>query len=146
MELIKIEKLLEAYFEGQTTLSEEQLLQDYFKGAQVASHLEVYRELFGFFDKAKAETLSETINIKPLKAKQRSMWYPVAALLVVALGVTFYFSLQANKFTAEEQEALVAFEQTKKALNLLSSSFNQGASKMKYLNEFSLATNKLLNQ
>ena len=49
MELARIEKLLDKYFEGETTISEEKELKVYFTGETVPSHLEKYKDLFGYF-------------------------------------------------------------------------------------------------
>ncbi len=43
---MKIEELLDNYFEGRTTREEERLLRDFFTSGSVPKHLEVYRPLF----------------------------------------------------------------------------------------------------
>jgi hypothetical protein len=49
MELNNIERLLEKYEEGQTTLQEEAQLKHYFTTETVAPHLEVYRTIFVYY-------------------------------------------------------------------------------------------------
>ena len=46
MEYNDIIKILDRYFEGQTSVNEESWLQDYFKGDQVDKKLEKYQILF----------------------------------------------------------------------------------------------------
>ena len=56
---MKIEELLEKYFDGQTTCEEERALRRFFASDQVPEHLEVYRPLFACIDQ-EAETFRET--------------------------------------------------------------------------------------
>jgi hypothetical protein len=58
MEPNKIEKLLEKYWEGETTLAEEKELKAYFNQSEVAAHLKVYQSQFRFF----SESAQEKIN------------------------------------------------------------------------------------
>ena len=46
MELANIESLLDSYFEGETSLDQENILRDYFSSANVAPHLMAYQDLF----------------------------------------------------------------------------------------------------
>jgi hypothetical protein len=45
----KIVKLLDRYFEGETSSSEEEILRKYFSGDKVAHELEDYKQIFGYF-------------------------------------------------------------------------------------------------
>ena len=45
MALNNIEQLLEKYFEGETSIDEEQALKDYFNSENVAPHLEMHKPL-----------------------------------------------------------------------------------------------------
>lgn len=61
-ELVEIKTLIERFFEGDTTLAEEQWLYDYFKHTQdLPEELETYRETFLDFD---AITLTETPSVE----------------------------------------------------------------------------------
>ncbi len=53
MELNKIAKLLEHYFEGATSSAEENELRNYFSSTNVAPHLEQYKPLFDYISDAK---------------------------------------------------------------------------------------------
>lgn len=46
----KIKELLEKYFEGETSLEEEQLLRDYFQNQEVPDELKSYRDQFAYLD------------------------------------------------------------------------------------------------
>ena len=51
----KIVKLLELYFEGETTSSEENILKKYFSGDKVAHELEDYKQIFCYFSSESRE-------------------------------------------------------------------------------------------
>jgi hypothetical protein len=53
MDELKVKKLMERYFEGNTSLDEERNLQCYFASGQVAESLKKYIPLFAFYAKEK---------------------------------------------------------------------------------------------
>ncbi len=149
MELANMEQLLEAYFEGNTTLAQEQELRTFFNSGEVPPHLDVYRSMFTGFDLAKEESLEQSITLKSPKRNYRFWNYSIAASLLIALGVTGYlFTSSANGLTAEEQEALAAFKKTKEVMYLFSENLNEGTASIAHLNEFSngIANMSVLNQ
>jgi len=137
MELNKIDTLLEKYFQGKTSISEEKELKNYFSSSDVAKHLEQYKPLFGYFLEAKAQEFKQTIL---LQAKKRNVtWLSIAASVVVLLGIsTFsYLHQPEEKYdlgTYQSPEA--AFEATQKALSMLSKNVNVGIESVSYINEF----------
>jgi len=168
MVLNKIEKLLEKYDNGETTLKEEQQLQAYFAQDEVAPHLESYRVMFQYFKKTKQEHYTKDVPLIPkapdnyqdgTKTYRLYRWISIAAVAVLMLTVFTQFD---NKKTLDDlnSEELLAYNQTMEALNLLSSKFNQGATSLNalnlagtqfekgaeqvnYISEFSTATNKI---
>ena len=144
MELAKIEQLLEAYFEGNTSLLDERTLRTYFSKADVAPHLAMYKPLFNGLDIAKNEVSKKEVKLPTSKSKNvRVWWYGIAASLVLAIGLGNYMFNQPS-FTQEEQEALAAFEESKDAMRLLSQNFNKGAEELRLINQFTKTTNKIL--
>lgn len=158
MVLNSIEKLLEKYDNGETTLKEEQQLQAYFAQDEIAPHLESYKVMFQYFNKTKQEHFTKDV---PLKTKTYNLyrWISVAAVAVLLLTVFTQFD---NKKTLNDlnSEELLAYNQTIEALNLVSSKFNKGATSLNalniageqfekgaeqvgYISEFSTATNKI---
>ena len=137
MGLNRIETILEKYFQGETSVSEEKELKSYFSSSDVAQHLEHYKPLFGFFSKAATQEFEQTI---PLKTKKRNVkWLSIAASVVVLLGIsTFTFLHQPKQSsdlgTYESPEA--AFEATQKALSMLSKNVNVGIESISYIDEF----------
>jgi hypothetical protein len=137
MELNRIETILEKYFQGETTVLEENELKNYFSSSDVAKHLEQYKLLFGYFSEAKKQAYIKTV---PLKAKKRNVrWISIAASVVAILGISTFTYLHQPKEsndlgTYESPEE--AFAATQKALSLLSKNVNVGIESVSYINEF----------
>ncbi|TXE19985.1 hypothetical protein ES692_01630 [Psychroserpens burtonensis] len=156
-----IEKLLEKYDNGETTIKEEQKLKAYFTQDDVVPHLESYRVMFQYFSTTKQEDLY-TKDV-PLKTKKSNIyqWISVAALLVLSLGI-FTTQFGDNKktyseLTMQEQkdydQAVEVFslvgskfdqgESNMAAFGLMSNKLSQGVGKFEHVSEFSEATNKM---
>ncbi|MBT9188466.1 hypothetical protein [Zobellia russellii] len=148
MELDRIEKLLEKYFEAETTVAEEKELRAFFSKGEVPENLEQYIPLFSFTSGAKKEQLSKEIVLEPkTTGGSRSLykWMSIAAAVVLMFGVylgkTYY-----DEKELEQQQALYAYNETKKALDMLSQNMERGTEKMGYLNEFVVAKQKIYNK
>lgn len=138
----KIELLLEKYFEGETSLQEEKELQEYFNSKQVDASLEKYKPMFAYFQEARLEESSRK-EIPLMKPKRRNLFWKigiVATFLSVIFGISHYLEKQR-----QQQEAEVAFEQVKEALQMISLNYNKGTNKIKYLKEFDATTSKIIN-
>ena len=139
MELGNVEKLLEKYFEATTTVAEEEELKAYFNSDAVAPHLEKYAPIFRYFSAAKEEQYTRTVPLKPRTYIYR--WMSVAAVAVLALGL--FFGPDSYRDYQEQREAEYAYNETKKALNLLASNLERGTQKVAYLNEFETTKQKI---
>tara|TARA_B100000809_G_scaffold110495_1_gene109079 strand:- start:588 stop:1097 length:510 start_codon:yes stop_codon:yes gene_type:complete len=141
MVLNSIEKLLEKYDNGETSIKEEQELKAYFAQDDVAVHLESYRMMFQYFKTTKQEDLY-TKDV-PLKTKKSKIyqWISVAALLVLSLGIfTTQFGDDKRTLGSLTDEELIAYNQAVEVLDLVGSKFDQGGSNMA---AFGLMSNKL---
>ena len=136
MELARIEKLMESYFEGTTTLDQEKELRLFFKTGPVPPHLEVYEPLFMGFELAREERSTKEIAIEEPRTNRRFWSLSIAASVLIALGAIAYTFTQ-NGLTTEEEEALAAFKKTKETMYMFSKNFNEGTEKIAHLNEFS---------
>ena len=142
MELANIERLLEAYFEGNTTLEEEKVLHEYFTSDKVAPQLGMYQPLFEGMNQARMEVSKKEINLpKPVFARN-SWWYSIAAMLVIGITVGGLLFSQP-RLTQEERDAIAAFEKTKATFQLLSESLNKGTEDLAYINEFTKGTSSI---
>lgn len=143
MESNKIETLLNTYFEGTTSLEEEQLLMDYFNNGMVADHLLQYKPIFVGLSAAQKERSSRNFKLEDTKAPTiiKTWWYAVAAMVVVAFGIGSFYMSQPQ-MSQEEKEALAAFESSKQTMMLLSENFNKGAQQLSYVGQFNMAKDK----
>ncbi len=66
MELNKIELLIEKYFQGETSIAEENELRTYFSSLNVAQHLEQYKPLFGYLSLAADQKFTPEIPLLPI--------------------------------------------------------------------------------
>lgn len=152
MELDKIENILEKYFQGETTIAEENELKKYFSSPNVAQHLEQYKPVFGYFSQVKEQKMMQEI---PLRTNKRNVaWLSIAASIVILLGIgTFYYvsDNSTNNVVAKSElgtydnpeEALKA---TQKALSLLSNNVNVGIESVHYIKEYEQSKNKIFKQ
>lgn len=139
MELDKIKILLEKYFEGETSVIEENELRTYFSSPNVAPPLEQYKPIFGYFSIAKEQQFEQDI---PLKTKKRKVvaWLSVAASIVVLIGVGTFAYFNYNQTQNEDlgtyDSPEQAFRETQKALALLSDHVNTGVESVQYIKEY----------
>lgn len=133
MELQAIEKLLEKYFDAETTIAEEKDLKLYFSSPDVAPHLEQYKPLFGYFSQQGEQKFDKTLPLK--SKKQYAGWLSVAASVVLLGGLLTFYNAPApsqdDLGTYDDPE--VAFRETQKALNMLSKNVNVGMGSVNYV-------------
>ena len=152
MELDKINLLLDKYFEGTSTSTEEDSLRTYFSSGSIDPTLENYKPLFDYYAAAKKIKSKENILQLPIvKTKKRtSNWMAIAASVAVLLGTGTYAFLQVNNSGDEENlgtynDPEVAFIETQIALALLSNHVNVGIEGVQHLQEFEKSKNKIFN-
>lgn len=137
MALNNIEQLLEKYFEGETSIAEEQVLKEYFNTKNVAPHLEIHKPMFSYFSEAKTDKMNFT-PILPSKKRKNTIWFSVAASLLFAVGIITFWDKPSEK--QEElgsfEDPEIAFRETQKALAMLSENVNVGIQSLEYVNEY----------
>jgi hypothetical protein len=152
MELNKIENILEKYFQGETSIAEENELKEYFSSSNVAQHLEQYKPIFGYFSKVKEQKSTHEV---PLQTKKRNVaWLSIAASAVVLLGIGTYFYMSEKNATPVVAQSELgtydnpekAFAETQKALALLSNNVNVGIESVQYIKEYEQSKNKIFKQ
>lgn len=151
MVLDNIEKLIEKYFEGETSIAEENELKVYFSSSDVAQHLKQYQPIFGYFSKAKEQQFTQEIPLKTKKQNIVMWWLSIAASVVIMLGVGTFMYFETNKteqFVAcnSEDSPELALEQTQKALALVSEHLNTGIESVGYINEYENSKNRIFKK
>ncbi len=150
MALERIEKLIESYLEGATSVAEENELKVYFSSSNVELHLQHYQPLFSYFKQAKEEEFSREILL-PTKKKNNLQLWSIAASVVVFLGVGTFMYLENNTSddfvtcTPEDSPELV-LQQTQKALALVSEHLNTGIKSVGYINEYEESKNRIFKK
>lgn len=152
MALDRIEKLIDKYFEGETSIAEENELKTYFSSLDVAQHLQQYKPVFGYFSQAKAEEFKADI---PLNTKKRNVavWLSIAASFVIMLGVGTFMYLNTLEETPSTATAYGTYDdpekalaETEKALALVSEHLNTGIESVSYINEYNNSKNKIFKK
>ncbi|QKJ64579.1 hypothetical protein [Flavobacterium sp. M31R6] len=146
MEFNKMEALLEKYFEGETSIAEENVLKNYFSSSNVAPHLEQYRPLFGYFTEAKEQKFTNEVLL--VSKKRKIAWLSIAASIVVLMGVGTYSyfnenAVNENKELGTYDDPKEAFEATQKALAMLSDNVNVGVEGVQYLQVYQVTKEKV---
>jgi len=143
MELTKIENLLESYFNGNTTIEQEQVLKTYFAQENVPAHLQEYKLMFDYFAQNKAEVSNQPIQVKTKKQTWNLKWLSIAASLVL-LFVIYKMVPSTDNFTsAERAEAQRAYVESQKAFKLISNSLNRGNKTLAFAHDYEATKNKI---
>ena len=95
----KIETILEKYFEGKTSLKEEELLRKYFLKNDIPEHLRTYKPIFNFFSGEQRKD----VKSEKLKVKSKRKVTIVRIFVGVAAGLLLVFTL--NYFFIQDRSA-----------------------------------------
>jgi hypothetical protein len=142
MDYNNIRKLLDKYWEGESSLQEETQLRDFFAGNNVPEDLKSYQPLFQFFQMEQKKNLNGDFDerlIQQLESSQNATAkvrnLPYYLMRVAAAGLllfSIYFvneqwnQAQYEAVASEEMTPEEVYAQTKQALLLVSSKLNKG--------------------
>ena len=168
MKVDKVEKLIEAFYEGNTSIEEEKALLHYFRTADVPEHLLAEKEMFlqlttnnpqvpkelekklsGLIDTWEQEE-QEKLSIKPVR-KTNWIWVGgIAASIILIFSIWTYTSynqlntqnLQADTYTNPDE----AFKEAQKALALVSKNLNKGMVQLESANSQIKKVDNILNK
>lgn len=161
MDLDRMNDLLQKYWNAETSLEEEQQLREFFAKEPVPENLKETAGLFQYFEMQKKVGIDDVAFDRELKQKIKPAGKVInlslmqvariAAGLFVVVAATFFVRQEIKKAypdapTAEEDtysDPKVAFEETKKALMMISKSFNKAQKEASKINVFNEATDKI---
>lgn len=161
MDSKQIEQLLEKYWSCETTLEEEKALREYFNREQVADGLKESAALFRYFEQQREQKISDvsfdttlTGKLQPAKGKMRSLLMSslrIAAGVSVVVASFWLVRTQMRNDAPQEvadtfNDPQKAFEETKKALQLISKNFGKAEKATSNLNLINEAKDKIQTQ
>ena len=143
MDYNNIRKLLDKYWEGESTVQEETQLREFFTSADVPEDLKTFQPLFQFFQLEQDKNLNGAFDqrlIQKLKSSEKRTvkvrTIPYYLMRIAAVGlllVSIYFvndqwnQNAAEPMASEEMTPEEVYAQTKQALLLVSAKLNKGA-------------------
>jgi len=156
MDSNRLQQLLSKYWSGDTTLEEEQQLREHFQQGEFPEELRETAAMFRYFDQTKKRTINDVTFDRGLMAKVsgkakggllqnlafNSM--RIAAGVVVVMAATWFIRREIRETTPQEvvdtyDDPKLAFEETKKALMMISKSFGTAEQQAKKINLFNEA-------
>lgn len=149
--MTNIQKLLDKYWEGETSLDEEKILRDHFNHGKVSHEHEIFRDLFQYFEEQKdikyegewtwqAPQSSQISKVGTGGGKSGILTLArrviaVAALLTLVFSVVVLvknqtFKSKENSYVYEVEDPEEALQITLKALAMVSGKLDKGTSTM----------------
>jgi hypothetical protein len=156
MDSNRIDELLTRYWNGETSLEEEEQLREYFKGSQVPEQWKEIAALFRYFEESKKKSLEdqpfdprvlEKVPVQKPRNAVRLLYNSmrIAAGVAVLMIAVWFVRKEIRTSTPQEivdtyDDPKLAFEETKKALMMISKSFGKAEEQAKKINLFNEAT------
>jgi len=147
--------LLEKYWNGQTTLEEEQELRNYFSSENVTSDHEVYRSVFNTFELEQVmeeRSFDAFAKVKEKQAQDNKFHKKTWKGLAIAAGFALLMTVGGNYYNEQSKPDLGTYETPEEAraaaidmLELVSSKFNKGRSNMSPMNTLDHKTAAVFN-
>ncbi len=153
MDSNKIEALLAKYWECETSLEEENELREYFNQQDIPAQFKEAAVLFAYFGEQRNKQVKDlTFDSKVVESVKKSTtankskvvrllynFSRIAAGLIVVVVATYYIRSEIRKTTPQEMvdtysDPKLAFEETKKALLMISKSFGHAEEQAKKIN------------
>jgi hypothetical protein len=158
MDSKQVKELLQKYWDCQTSLEEEKLLRDYFCTHSVTDDLKDAGVLFQYFHEQQQKGIMDVAfdshlkkKLQPSGGKIRSLVLnslKIAAGISVVVASVWLVRTQLNNTTTDElvdtyDDPKKAFEETKRALQLISKNFGKAEKASANINLINEATEKL---
>lgn len=150
MEYNEIEKLLNRYLDGESTLEEEASLKEYFSQPGLPAKHSEMQEMFHYFAEAKQDSTpafditNELNSVIESELKKESVnrfrhlyaWAgSAAAVLIISFGLFQYLNKPEVIVKDTYKDPKLAYLETKHALMMVSKVMNHSSSRLKYLSK-----------
>jgi len=151
MELREVKILLQKFFDGQTTVEEENILTDFFRNQDVPAELEIYREFFDATEKlseVRFEGFEDDVMNHILESENREkkryrwLWQTVtsaAAVLLLAVLLVNY-NQNKNQFKDTYDDPEIAYAEATKALRYMAGKYQKGMAQLQPIAEIDKAS------
>ncbi len=140
---IDMDKMLNKYWEGETTLREEEMIKAYFKSGNVAENHREYSDLFQYYDEQKNVVFHENHKVTSQKTSNtdekvtkifsiRKILFAVAAVSVLVFSAINVFQIINDNSHKQQTAEIIEIEDpeealrvTREALALVSTKFRE---------------------
>ena len=97
-----IQELIDRYFEGLTSLKEEEALREYFRGEHVPEGWKIYQPLFQYFEEERKNMeKSKSAALPSARLRTAYLWLSAAACVLLFFGLKFIFPVSnSNRLSA----------------------------------------------
>jgi hypothetical protein len=152
------EELLRKYWNCETSLEEEKHLHEYFAGGDIPEQLKDTATVFQYFEEAKKKSLNDVAfdgqvmrKVNPRESQVRKLVYNtmrIAAGLIVVVTATWFIRTEVRETIPQEvvdtyDDPELAFEETKKALLMISKTFGTAEQQTRKINMFNEAQEEI---
>jgi len=161
MDIKKIKEFLQKYYDGDTTLEEEEILKRYFvENPDVPQELRTEKEQFAMYDRVKnadvpfkdfeknLESLIDNQKVKYPVFNRRNVRFKIAALaasILILFGVynsIRYFTARP-KYSDTIEDPYLAYQETKRTLLYISEKLNYGTKELNNMSKINEGVQKL---
>ncbi len=152
MDSEKLEQLLKKYWDCETSLEEEQQLRAYFRSGDVPDNLKEVATLFSYFEESRKKTITDidfdrnvmsriSTRSKGKRIQLMNNALRIAAGISVLIVAGWFVTREVRSSMPEDtfENPDVAFQETKKALLMISRSFVSAQEKAKKVSIFNEA-------
>lgn len=156
MKTAEVKRLLQIYFNGESTFDEERRLEAYFRSENVAEELSEYSEFFGGISELANTTDDSTIEEDVMdyilenehKAKKHylGMWKMVtgiAASIIIVLGGILFYEQQQKPFSDTFDNPDEAYAYAQETLEFVSGKYKKGLSELANFEKLQIANKPL---
>ncbi len=160
MDSSAMKELLDKYWNCETTLAEEEALRTYFRNGNFPEEWKETAVLFQYFEENKKKSLSDIsfenelmkkVHVGTEQGKVKRLFHNsmrIAAGLLVVIVATWFIRTEVRQSTPQEvvdtyDDPKLAFEETKKALMMISRSFGTAEEHAKKINMFNEAQEEI---